>query len=57
MATFRPKVSESSIRRPTDSSKSKGRIQNPPRYPDAGGFMARQKLRNPLQPGKPGDTK
>jgi hypothetical protein len=57
MATFRPKVSESSIRRPTDSSKSKGRIQNPPRYPEAGGFMARQKLRNPLQPGKPGDTK
>lgn len=57
MAVFKPKVSESSIRRPTDNSKSKGRIQNPPRYPEAGGNMQRQRLRNPLQTGKPGDTK
>jgi hypothetical protein len=54
---FRPKVSEASLRKPTDSSQMKGRIYNPPRYPDAGGFMNKLRLRNPLKPGKPGDTK
>lgn len=53
---FKPR--KAPMRAPTSNEKANGRIMNPPRYPEIGGFTSAQKgfKNNNYKIRKPGDT-